>query len=62
MPETLEEAKLALASIAAAWANLYAAAADDSCFWCCGGGDQAANDLRDREEEILARWPEAKVD
>lgn len=62
MPETLEEARVAIANIGVEWKMLYMAADGDDCFWCCGGGDQTAAELRDREEAILARWPEAKVD
>jgi hypothetical protein len=60
-PESLEEAKAMMAEIRQEWGNLYADAErdGDDCFWCCGGGDDRADELRSREMEVRALFPDA---
>lgn len=59
-PESLEEAKATMAEIRKEWVNLLADAADDGddCFWCCGGGDDRAAELQDREMVVRALFPD----
>ena len=57
---TRNEAVAELAAVAQGFEALYEAAeaAGDSCWWCCGGGDEWRDDLIARQGAVLAEYPD----